>query len=163
MRMRFATSLSLIIIGLSLGGSSVGAQAPSSMCKDGTASAAAGRGACSGHGGVDAKATKKAMKAAKKAEMKMDKAASKADSKMDMAKSKTDMKMDKGQAKTEAKMDKAQAKTEAKMDKAEAKVSKSEDNDPAGAIAQCKDGMYSHAKQTRGACSRHGGIGKKMK
>ena len=35
-----------------------------------------------------------------------------------------------------------------------------EDKNPAGAIAQCKDGTYSHAKQRTGACSRHGGVAK---
>lgn len=35
-----------------------------------------------------------------------------------------------------------------------------EDRNPAGAIAQCKDGTYSHAKVRTGACSRHGGVGK---
>jgi large subunit ribosomal protein L22e/Meckel syndrome type 1 protein len=37
-----------------------------------------------------------------------------------------------------------------------------EDHNPAGAIAQCKDGTYSHAKGRTGACSRHGGVGKWM-
>jgi hypothetical protein len=37
-----------------------------------------------------------------------------------------------------------------------------ENNIAAGAIAQCKDGTYSHAKNRRGACSRHGGVGKWM-
>ena len=37
-----------------------------------------------------------------------------------------------------------------------------EDRNPAGAIAQCKDGTYSHAKGRTGACSRHGGVGKWM-
>jgi hypothetical protein len=42
-----------------------------------------------------------------------------------------------------------------------APASKSAENsNPAGAIAQCKDGTYSHAKTHRGACSRHGGVGK---
>jgi hypothetical protein len=31
--------------------------------------------------------------------------------------------------------------------------------DPAGAIAKCKDGTYSHAKGHSGACSNHGGVG----
>ncbi len=44
-----------------------GQGAASTICKDGTASASSGRGACSGHGGVDKAATKKAAKAAKKA------------------------------------------------------------------------------------------------
>lgn len=35
-----------------------------------------------------------------------------------------------------------------------------EDKNPAGAIAQCKDGTYSHAKGRTGACSRHGGVAK---
>lgn len=33
---------------------------------------------------------------------------------------------------------------------------------PSGAIAQCKDGTYSHAKSRQGACSRHGGVAKWM-
>jgi len=37
-----------------------------------------------------------------------------------------------------------------------------ENRDPSGAIAQCKDGMYSHAKGRTGACSRHGGVAKWM-
>jgi hypothetical protein len=35
-----------------------------------------------------------------------------------------------------------------------------EDHNAAGAIAQCKDGTYSHAKGRTGACSRHGGVAK---
>ena len=35
-------------------------------------------------------------------------------------------------------------------------------NNPSGAIAQCKDGTYSHAKTHQGACSRHGGVAKWM-
>ena len=35
-----------------------------------------------------------------------------------------------------------------------------ENSNPAGAIAQCKDGTYSHAKVRTGACSRHGGVAK---
>ena len=38
-----------------------------------------------------------------------------------------------------------------------------ESKNAAGAIAQCKDGTYSHAKTTRGACSKHGGIAKTLK
>jgi large subunit ribosomal protein L22e/Meckel syndrome type 1 protein len=37
---------------------------------------------------------------------------------------------------------------------------KSDDHNPAGAIAQCKDGTYSHAKSHSGACSHHGGVAK---
>lgn len=35
-----------------------------------------------------------------------------------------------------------------------------EDRNPSGAVAQCKDGTYSHAKGRTGACSRHGGVAK---
>src|SRR4029077_11369862 len=31
-------------------------------------------------------------------------------------------------------------------------------NAPEGATAKCKDGTFSHAKQHRGACSKHGGV-----
>jgi hypothetical protein len=34
------------------------------------------------------------------------------------------------------------------------------DNNAAGATAQCKDGTYSHAKNHQGACSHHGGVAK---
>ena len=37
-----------------------------------------------------------------------------------------------------------------------------ENNNPVGAIAQCKDGLYSHAKGRTGACSRHGGVAKRL-
>jgi large subunit ribosomal protein L22e/Meckel syndrome type 1 protein len=37
-----------------------------------------------------------------------------------------------------------------------------EDHNPAGAIATCKDGTYSHSKVRSGACSRHGGVAKWM-
>lgn len=33
-------------------------------------------------------------------------------------------------------------------------------NNPNGAIAQCKDGSYSHSAHRSGACSRHGGVAK---
>jgi hypothetical protein len=32
--------------------------------------------------------------------------------------------------------------------------------DPTGAIAQCKDGAYSHATHRSHACRRHGGVAK---
>jgi len=38
-----------------------------------------------------------------------------------------------------------------------------ENNNPAGASAQCKDGSYSHAAQHAGACSHHGGVAKWLK
>jgi large subunit ribosomal protein L22e/Meckel syndrome type 1 protein len=46
--------------------------------------------------------------------------------------------------------------------KATRAVASNENNNPAGAIAQCKDGTYSHSKVHSGACSKHGGVGKWM-
>jgi len=43
---------------------------------------------------------------------------------------------------------------------ASAAPASAEDRNPAGAIAQCKDGTYSHSKTRSGACSRHGGVAK---
>ena len=165
------------------------AQAAATVCSDGSTSTAAGRGACSGHGGVDAKATKaaeKAAKATKKAEKKVEKA--------DAAESKaaatqvtcTDGTTSAGgrgacsahggiaksnpvEKKAEVVEAKAnQAKAQAKVatgtasKETQAASKRGEDNDPTGAIAQCKDGMYSHAANRRGACSGHKGVAKWM-
>lgn len=121
------------VAGMSTG--SLQAQAAATICKDGTTSVSSGRGACSGHGGVN----KKAMKAEKKAAKAEVKAAGKAGSPTPRAS--------------------AKAKTRANDNSAVVSGSGAgEDNNPAGAIARCKDGLYSHAKNRRGACSRHGGV-----
>lgn len=109
-------------------------------CKDGTTSTASGKGACSGHGGVD----KNAAKAAK--------SSSKATSKV----AKTDAKADAKVAKTETKADAKVAKTESKA--AAKPTTTASATDANGATAKCKDGTYSHAATRRGACSRHGGV-----
>ena len=115
-------------------------QGTATICKDGTTSVSAGRGACSGHGGVNKAATSKEKKAAKK-QAKATKSAAK-----------------------EAGAPIPTPRTEVKpsprhSDKSVAVGSGAkEDNDPADAIAKCKDGLYSHAKHRRGACSRHGGV-----
>ena len=181
------------------------AQATSTKCKDGTSSVATGRGACSGHGGVDAAATAAAAKAAK-ATAKAEKTAAKAEKKAEKATDKVaaeKAKADKaetaaastqvtctdgaksaggrgacsghgGIAKSNPVEKKAEvaekkvneAKATAKVATAKATTAKAaaepsnrgEDNNPVGAIAKCKDGMYSHAANRRGACSRHGGV-----
>ena len=150
---------------LVFGAVAVAAQGNTVMCKDGTKSKG-GQGACSSHGGVttemkaakmEAKEDKMAAKA--KYEVKEDKAAAKGGMKAAKAEAKevkaAAMGGMKG-AKAEANEDKAAAKGSMKAAKSEAK----EDNEAAGAMAQCKDGMYSHAKTHRGACSRHGGVAK---
>lgn len=160
----------LLLAGMVLvfGAVAVAAQGNTVTCKDGTKSKG-GQGACSSHGGVTtaaemkaAKMEAKADKAAKgsamaaKAEAKEDKAAMKGGMKSAKAEAKEDKAAAMGGMKAEAKEDKAAAKGGMKAAKSEAK----EDNEAAGAMAQCKDGMYSHAKTHRGACSRHGGVAK---
>jgi hypothetical protein len=115
------------------------AQAQTSICKDGTTSTATGKGACSGHGGVDAAKTKAAAKSAKSAKSSSKSAAT-------------------PPAATAASVKSA---SPAKKDVAAAKSNN--DKDAAGATAQCKDGTYSHAASHSGACSKHGGVAKFLK
>ncbi|HEX8943777.1 MAG TPA: DUF3761 domain-containing protein [Gemmatimonadaceae bacterium] len=179
------TAVALLTIGLY--GAQLQAQAAASVCKDGTTSTASGKGACSGHGGVDAKATAAAKKAEKKTE-----AAKSAPAEV-MCTDGTMSKPGRGacskhggvkgsvpaataapslpaavpatapaRARSEAK---SAAPTAGAAPKTAAKPStkRGEDNDPTDAIAQCKDGMYSHAANRRGACSKHGGVAKFLK
>ena len=115
--------------------------AAQSVCKDGTTSDAKGRGACSGHGGVDSLATAASKKSTKAAKARA--AASKVSG-------------DSGKA---AAADSKAKRAEYKAAKAETKA----EHDSTGATAQCKDGTYSHAKTTQGACANHGGILKTLK
>ena len=153
-------------------------QAATSVCKDGSTSTATGRGACSGHGGVDAKATKAAHSAA---------TAKKSAAAQVTCADGTTSKPGRGACSRHGGVQGAVASSAAKTAPAPAtktapapvtkaasapsaparsassnattkKSTRGEDNDPTGAIAKCKDGMYSHAAQRRGACSRHGGV-----
>jgi Tfp pilus assembly protein FimV len=144
-------SARLFIIGsvIALTPFAVQAQA-TTTCKDGTTSSATGKGACSGHGGVD--------KSAKKA--------AKSDSKASAKVAKTDAKAEPKAAKTETKADAKVAKTESKAASKSAKTpatTTASNTDPNGATAKCKDGTYSHAATRRGACSRHGGVAEWLK
>jgi hypothetical protein len=112
-----------------------------SVCKDGTTSATKGRGACSSHGGVDSLATAAAEKSAKAAKARA--AATKVS----------------GDSTKAAAADSKAKRAESKATKAETKA----EHDSTGATAECKDGTYSHAKTTQGACSKHGGVLKTMK
>jgi hypothetical protein len=102
-------------------------------CKDGTASKG-GRGACSGHGGIDKSAAAKAA-SAPAAAAPPPAAPAAPPAAAPVAASKT-----------------TPAPT------ATAKSGSSVNTDPTGAIAKCKDGSYSHAKTHTGACSHHGGV-----
>ena len=197
-------SLRFVLAACVLFAAPISAQGPATVCKDGSSSTTTGRGACSGHNGVDAKATAAAAKAAKAA-AKAAKSATKdakdaaknagkvAAKKADAAKE--EMKSEKASDKAALtqvackdgsksaggrgacsghggiavsnpvqrqadKQESKAAKVEAKSDKAQMKAGNGsrEDNNPVGSIAKCKDGMYSHAANRRGACSRHGGV-----
>ncbi len=135
-----------IAIALVLVASLANAQAPAkattqSVCKDGTTSASKGKGTCSAHGGVDSLATAAAHKSAK------------------AAKARAEASKVSGDASKAAAADSKAKRAEAKATKAETKA----EHDSTGATAQCKDGTYSHAKTTQGACSSHGGVLKTMK
>jgi Protein of unknown function (DUF3761) len=99
-----------------------------STCKDGTTSTATGRGACSGHGGVQ-KAGKSAAAAAPAAAESASPAAAPAPS--------------------------AAASKAAPAAKSAATTG---NTDPTGATAKCKDGTYSKSKHHKGSCSHHGGV-----
>lgn len=103
-------------------------------CKDGTTSTASGKGACSGHGGVNGEA--------KAAQEKVSHTAKKAEEKAEKAEKATT----KAAAKAE---EKSETKAQEKAEKAAAK------------LVKCTDGTES--KGGRGACSGHGGIAKRLK
>ncbi len=127
-------------------------------CKDKTYSVA-GRGACSGHGGVKESAVRKAghdvKETAKKAGHDVKETAKKTGHDVKEGATKA------GRATAEAaenigdKTKEAAKKTGRAADKAEDKVADKHDDK---ATAKCKDGTLSHAKNHTGACSRHGGV-----
>ena len=189
------------------------AQAMASVCKDGTSSAAKGRGACAQHGGVDAAATKSAKAAARSAK-RAEKASSKnnesvstktraratetvswsdgttgkagrgacshhggvagasgnnsannsTNNSTDNSANSSATRPNDNDAQTGGSMRAPRAssgsvaRSSAPSGRANAASGAREDNDPAGALAQCNDGMYSHSNNRRGACSRHGGV-----
>jgi hypothetical protein len=120
-----------------------------STCKDGTTSTATGRGACSGHGGVQ-KAAESAAAAAPAATESASPAAASAPS---AAASKA--------APAASKAAPAASKAAPAASKA-APAAKSAatagNTDPTGATAKCKDGTYSKSKHHKGSCSHHGGV-----
>ena len=130
------TTAALLVLSVS----SLSAQAGKVVCMDGSKSVA-GRGACSGHGGIQT--------AKRKAELKADAKAAKATKAADIKAAKA--------AEKSEKADKKMAKADKKMDAAD---KKGDDRDAHGATAECKDHTYSHAKSHQGACSNHGGVAK---
>ena len=114
-----------------------------STCKDGTTSTATGRGACSGHGGVQ-KAAKSDATAAPASTESASPAATPAPSTA---------------ASKPAPAATAAPKATAPAGTAAPKATASAGNtDPTGATAKCKDGTYSKSKHHEGSCSHHGGV-----
>jgi hypothetical protein len=111
-------------------------------CKDGS-TAKAGRGACSHHGGVNRDATQAPSTGGASTSTPATPApsASKAPAPSQTPAPQPSMKSTNTSGATNS-------------------SSKASNTDPTGAIAQCKDGTYSHAKKHTGACSHHGGVGK---
>ena len=148
------------------------ADAQATTCKDGTTSAASGRGACSGHGGV-APARKHAAVRAAKTDVRAAKTAAATAAAQVKCTDGTTSAGGRGACSAHGGIDRgatkatrAVAKADVKAAKAEERVVKhavagngsADDNNAAGAIAKCKDGLYSHAKSRRGACGHHGGV-----
>jgi hypothetical protein len=123
-----ALAAPLLIFAMSLPGHA------DSTCKDGTTSAATGRGACSGHGGVQ-----KAGKPATAAAPASTESASPAPAPVSSAAA-------------------SQAAPAAKSMPAAKSAATSGNTDPTGATAKCKDGTYSKSKHHKGSCSHHGGV-----
>ena len=170
----------------SVSATSLQAQAAATICKDGTTSVSSGRGACSGHGGINKTAVshqKKVVKAETKAAKASAKNTAGAQVTTVCADGTTSSSTGRGTcsghggakgaevtSKTTgapiptprtAAPPKASARAQTRANSNSAVVRGSgaaEDKNPAGAIARCKDGLYSHAQNRRGACSRHGGV-----
>lgn len=132
----------VVALTLSIAPRSAYAQAKTSVCKDGTTSAT-GRGACSGHGGVDAAKTQAAAKPASKSAKAVNAPVATAAPMKAAPAAKKEM-----PAPPPAKKEMA-ANTKAKDNK-----------DSKGATAECKDGTYWHAASRSGSCSGHGGVAK---
>jgi hypothetical protein len=138
----------LVLALSSLAMQTAGAQAAAAptSCKDGTTSSATGRGACSGHGGVQ-KATSSGSTGSSSAP-----AATPPPSSVPPSGT-----MMKSTAPTAAAPTTAAPSTAAS--KSTAATTKSTGNtDPTGATAKCKDGTYSKSTHHSGTCSKHGGV-----
>lgn len=175
-----------------LSAASLNAQATATICKDGSTSVSAGRGACSGHGGVDKKAgsrQKKIVKSETKAAKGVATRTAGAQVTTICSDGTTSNSTGRGtcsghggargaeatskatgapipapataaapRASVPAPRASTRAATRASAKTAVAGSGAAEDNNPAGAIAKCKDGLYSHAAHRRGACGHHGGV-----
>ncbi|HKN65817.1 MAG TPA: DUF3761 domain-containing protein [Gemmatimonadaceae bacterium] len=148
----------LVATAIALAPLAVNAQATAAVtCKDGTTSAATGRGACSGHGGVDKAAAKSAKRSAKTA-----KADTKAEVKADTKEAKQETKAAARETRPAEKATSRAVTSDVRQTNKVANATAA-NTDPTNATAKCKDGTYSHAATHRGACSRHGGVAEWLK
>ncbi|MGD0501506.1 MAG: DUF3761 domain-containing protein [Steroidobacteraceae bacterium] len=130
-------SLVLLVSGFAVQTAGAQAAAAPTACKDGTTSSATGRGACSGHGGVQ-KASSSGSTGSSSAPAATPPPSSSVPPSGTMSKP-------------------TAPATTAATSSASAK-STTGNMDPTGATAKCKDGTYSKAKNHTGACSKHGGV-----
>jgi hypothetical protein len=128
-------AVTLMVFTLGVSARAADSSAPTT-CKDGTTSTATGRGACSGHGGVQ-----KASKSKPAADA-------------------TAAAPAKAAAPATAAAPAAAAPAQPKSSTASkaAPTAKAGNTDPTGATAKCKDGTYSKSKHRAGTCSSHGGV-----
>jgi hypothetical protein len=150
-------------------------QSSATICNDGSTTASAGRGTCSGHGGIDRKATSAASKKTRAPSQVTctDGTVSKAGrgacshhgGVQGSAPTSAPRRVPSLPASVPANSP-ARTRSQANSHAPSATQPSSrrgEDNDPTDAMALCKDGMYSHAANHRGACSKHGGVAKFLK
>jgi hypothetical protein len=188
MSTRYTLVSAVVAAALVLPALAFGQAAATTICKDSTTSTVSGRGACSGHGGVDRAATKAARAAAKARKSAPGTAATTAAATaMVTCTDGSTSKGGRGACRGHGGVNKgasaarstatpatpaataaspspstktARASRDASTGMAAGKSSAHENTDPSGAIAQCKDGLYSHAAHRKGACSKHGGVAK---
>jgi Protein of unknown function (DUF3761) len=115
-----------------------------STCKDGTSSTSSGKGACSGHGGVQKASSKPAA------------AVTPAPAAAPAAKTATPAAAP--VAKTAAPAAAAPAAAKTSTATKSAPTTTASNTDPTGATAKCKDGTYSKSQHHSGTCSSHGGV-----
>ena len=188
MSTRYTLVSAFVAASLVLPALAFGQATATTICKDSTTSTVSGRGACSGHGGVDRAATKAARAAAKARKSAPGTAATTAAATaMVTCTDGSTSKGGRGACRGHGGVNKgasaarstarpatpaataaspspstktARASRDASTGMAAGKSSAHENTDPSGAIAQCKDGLYSHAAHRKGACSKHGGVAK---
>ena len=133
-------------------------QGVATVCKDGTTTATTGRGACTGHGGVDKKAAKQTASVAK-AERKAEKKAEKAAARTAAAPASIPAAPAAAPVMKPATVP-ARRAVAAPVRAAPPSAAHTSSADLTGATAQCKDGTYSHSTSHRGVCARHQGVAK---